>query len=387
MNKHFLHFFLHKSFFWFLFLSILSNIHNLSAQYNLQNLALMNEDKLTHFRYKNLQLFPIIANETFLEKHKNIGNYTVLQEALIRKQVKITEQSYHDKQLEHSEYASISTTLQAESSNDIAEKKLQQNNNTTLSIYDNNVFHQQILEQVEQKSIIDIDLINELLITNISEDTLYLMAGEVIRGGKQDRVVAKDMLVLPKSEKVALPVFCVEKGRWNYKKDAMQPFNEYFHVSSMQIRQAIQQSDNQELIWKVIEKINRKNEVVSKTQAYTELAQSGVFRTQFMDYFGFFKDVFKEQKNVIGLVVVSGNEILGCDLFATPHLFEQKYNSLLYSYCTEAITSGDVPNVERKKVMAYLTEFLGDEQSQELIVKDKGSVFEHQEQKLHITTF
>jgi hypothetical protein len=78
---------------------------------------------------------------------------------------------------------------------------------------------------------------------------------------------------------------------------------------------------------------------------------------------------------------------LGCDLFATPHLFEQQYNNLLYSYCTEAITSGDVPKVERKAVEAYLTEFLGDEQSQELIVKDKGSLFEHQEQKLHITTF
>ena len=387
MNNNFLYFLLLKFFLFPIAVAILLPNQKLLAQYNLQNLSLIDTEEITDFRYKNLQLFPVIANEAFLEKHKNIGNYTVLQEALINKQVKITEQSYSENANNHTEYASISPTLATESSQEIAEQKLQSTNNNLLSIYDNNVLHQQILEQVQQKSIIDIDLINELLITNISKDTLYLMAGEVIRGGKQDRVVANDMLILPKAEKVALPVFCVEKGRWNYKKDAIQPFNEYFHVSSMQIRQAIQQSDNQELIWKVIEKINRKNEVVSKTQAYTELAQSSVFRKQFIDYFSFFKDIFKEKKNVIGLVVVSGNEILGCDLFATSHLFEQKYNSLLHSYCTEAITNGDVPSVERKKVMAYLTEFLGDEQSQELIVKYKGSVFEHQEQKLHITTF
>lgn len=387
MNKYFFYFLLPKNFFFIFCLGILCHAQYLSAQYNLQNLSLIDEAETANFRYKNLQLFPIIANEAFLEKHKNIGNYTVLQEALIKKQVRITEQSYSEQAANQTAYASISPVLEAESSQEIAEQKLQETNNSLLSIYDNNVFHQQILEQTQQKSIIEIDLINELLITNVSEDTLYLMAGEVIRGGKQDRVVANDMLILPKAEKVALPVFCVEKGRWNYKKDAMQPFNEYFHVSSMQIRQAVQQSENQELIWKVIDKINRKNQVVSKTQAYTELAQSGVFRTQFMNYFNYFKGIFAEKKAVIGLVVVSGNEILGCDLFATPHLFEQQYNSLLYSYCTEAITSGDVPNVEKNEVVAYLKEFLGDEQSQELIVKGKGSIFEHQEQKLHITTF
>ncbi|HKK39377.1 MAG TPA: LPP20 family lipoprotein, partial [Cryomorphaceae bacterium] len=61
--------------------------------------------------------------------------------------------------------------------------------------------------------------VNTLLVRNLSTDTLYLMAGEILVGGKQDRVVAEDMLVPPNTGESKLPVYCVEKGRWKYKND------------------------------------------------------------------------------------------------------------------------------------------------------------------------
>ena len=56
--------------------------------------------------------------------------------------------------------------------------------------------------------------VNRLVLVNNSERPLLLLAGEVVTGGKQDRVIGVDRIVPPKSEPVDLSVFCVEPGRW-----------------------------------------------------------------------------------------------------------------------------------------------------------------------------
>ena len=56
--------------------------------------------------------------------------------------------------------------------------------------------------------------VNSLLLINHSARPLVLLAGEIVTGGKQDRVVGKDRIVAPRSEPVDLNVFCVEPGRW-----------------------------------------------------------------------------------------------------------------------------------------------------------------------------
>src|ERR1700740_700969 len=56
--------------------------------------------------------------------------------------------------------------------------------------------------------------VNTLVLVNNSQRPLILLAGEIVTGGKQDRVVGKDRLVPPESDPVDLGVFCVEPHRW-----------------------------------------------------------------------------------------------------------------------------------------------------------------------------
>src|SRR6516165_6229886 len=56
--------------------------------------------------------------------------------------------------------------------------------------------------------------VNRLALLNNSDRPLLLLAGEVVTGGKQDRVIGVDGIVPPKSEPVDFSVFCVEPGRW-----------------------------------------------------------------------------------------------------------------------------------------------------------------------------
>ena len=56
--------------------------------------------------------------------------------------------------------------------------------------------------------------VNRLVLVNNSDRPLLLLAGEVVTGGKQDRVIGLDRIVPPKSGPIDLSVFCVEHGRW-----------------------------------------------------------------------------------------------------------------------------------------------------------------------------
>src|SRR5437870_11842857 len=68
--------------------------------------------------------------------------------------------------------------------------------------------------------------VNQLVLINRSNKPLVLLAGELISGGKQDRVIAKDRIVAPGAEPLPLDVFCVEHGRWRSEE----------HTSELQSR-------------------------------------------------------------------------------------------------------------------------------------------------------
>src|SRR5437879_7695028 len=56
--------------------------------------------------------------------------------------------------------------------------------------------------------------VNQLVLINRSKRPLLLLAGELVSGGKQDRIIGKDRLVPVGSKPLPLDVFCVEHGRW-----------------------------------------------------------------------------------------------------------------------------------------------------------------------------
>ena len=77
----------------FLFISFFCN-----AQYNSNNLKIISngiEDNPSSFNlsfsYGNLRLYPIIANDTFLAEHDNIGDFTLLKDAIEKEKILITE--------------------------------------------------------------------------------------------------------------------------------------------------------------------------------------------------------------------------------------------------------------------------------------------------------
>src|SRR5512138_1867537 len=57
--------------------------------------------------------------------------------------------------------------------------------------------------------------VNQLVASNKGDKSVYLQAGDIVKGGQQDRVLQHDTVLPPNAKQVHLSVFCVESGRWH----------------------------------------------------------------------------------------------------------------------------------------------------------------------------
>lgn len=313
-----------------LLLGLLLPVMLFAQEYSYKTLdfELHDEAKLKSFTYKNLRIYPIKAKTTLKEQTKNYSRYTSLKEALDKKKISITEKEGRGEGAE----------------------------------------------------------VNTLYAQNTSNDTLFLMAGEVIQGGKQDRVIGQDVVIPPKSAKVKLPVYCVEQGRWSEKNSGKQ-FNGYFAVSGMSVRKAVEVSKNQSDVWEKVADGNKKNKVATGTGAYTALSSATDYVKIENEYFNALQPRLAAEKDVIGIIVASGDKVLGCEIFATEQLFRKSADNLLRSCIHEAVTNGRPVNISATTVKKYMDDLLIDQVAQERKINSKGKVFKSEDKKLHITTY
>lgn len=227
--------------------------------------------------------------------------------------------------------------------------------------------------------------VNTLTFENFSDQPIFLMSGEVITGGMQDRVIARDMVVPPRSGRVDIPVFCVEKGRWTGGTKSNKFKN--YHEASMHLRQVIDREQTQGAVWDEIAKENRRDRVRTNTEAYTAHANSPDYIRRENEYLSFFNPKFANKENIVGMVGVTGGVVVGCDLFASPELFYREYNNLIYAYIDEALTFGAPITITDAAVKNYMDNLLTNAVMQERFVRQNGKMFKQGEQIIHITTY
>ena len=303
-------------------------------------LDLKNIDVLT---FKNLRIYPVVAADNFIERNSKTGNYLNLKEALEQGKVKISEKI---RQRDSSEINIIEGSMINRPNREVEARinpPVQQ---------DSGLINQQI--QVQNYDFSSTGQVNTLVIENISQDTVYLMAGDVVKGGKQDRIVGKDVLILPGSKDIDIGVFCVEKGRWHVSGDSSHEFKGYFNVVSNSIRGSVQTEANQSKVWSKVDEITAQNKAMSSTSTYAALENSEEFRKSNDEYVKFFENKFDNSKDVIGFVAVTGDSVLGTDIFCNPELFRKQYRFLIHSYITDAISFGKEVKINNIKVIEYM---------------------------------
>jgi hypothetical protein len=334
------------------------------AQYNSKNLVMESSGSVNKYRFKNLQLYPIHGNSNFFNEVRDNGNYLSLKEGLDSKKVLITEK--------------VDTSARR---NPIQRQRYNQPANRTNNDHTNNPAPQE-----QQQQYVSEGTVNSLFIENVSSDTIMVLAGEVVKGGKQDRVIAQDFLLYPKSGKKDVSVFCVEHGRWS-TTDTTFAFKETSTISCQSVRKAAAVEKQQGKVWENVANVTSKNKASTSTGTYNALENSESYKKELEAYQNHFGNIFNNDPSVIGVVAVSDDSIIGCDMFASNAMFKKYYTNLLNSYATEAITNGKDVKVSYQQVSNYLNSFIASEEKQEEVIKLKGTQLKEGRKKVHISVY
>jgi len=193
--------------------------------------------------------------------------------------------------------------------------------------------------------------VNTLLLINNAKRPLLLLAGEIVTGGKQDRVIGADRIVPAESDPIDLGVFCVEPGRWVAKSEN---FGGFGNLAQPSVRAPAMAAKNQQMVWdsvqesraKVAQNVPAAAPSVNGTTSYasamggTALQKEidGVTAPIERDYRGLLHDL--RDRNAVGVVVAVNGRILWADIFASTDLLDRYWQKLVRSYAAEALSDG-----------------------------------------------
>lgn len=227
--------------------------------------------------------------------------------------------------------------------------------------------------------------VNTLRFRNSSKDTIIIGMGDVVKGGKQDRVIEKDTLIAP-GQTLQVSVYCVESGRWTAGRGGTS-FDTYHSNANNSIRKTIVQEKNQGKVWEKVAQVNTANGTSTNTGTYTAVTQSANYNAQVKEYKDAFLKAISTDSTIVGLVAVTGDKIIGCDIYGTPNLFRSNVANLLNSYISEALFDGKDVTITDQAVAKYLNDLLANEAAQDKLIKDNGRSLKVNGKKIKVTSF
>jgi hypothetical protein len=209
--------------------------------------------------------------------------------------------------------------------------------------------------------------VNTLVLVNNSDKPLLLLAGEIVTGGKQDRVIGKDRIVPAHSDPIDLGVFCVEPGLWTETSTSFKSMGAQMAQPSVR-REAMAKKD-QQAVWDSVRSSSA--ETVEVVAAPTGVNTTSSSIGSVVDSNGLselhgttsYATVMKNKsvqqqvdkiaepvtrqyqsligelraKNAVGVVAAVNGQILWADIFASPQLLERYWPKLVRSYAAEAM--------------------------------------------------
>jgi hypothetical protein len=190
--------------------------------------------------------------------------------------------------------------------------------------------------------------VNSLWVINKSGKKLMLLAGEMVVGGQQDRILQKDGLVPPTKKAVNLDVFCVEHGRWTPKTaqfgapKAAAKSAPMGGIADPSVRGRAQASRDQGQVWAEVDRSLAKNNTTNGTQTYQENLRSAAVQGNVDQYVNAINGKFPLKKAVGAVVVVNG-EIVWMDRFANNQTLRKYWPKLIRSYALEGSSSLNAP--------------------------------------------
>jgi hypothetical protein len=265
--------------------------------------------------------------------------------------------------------------------------------------------------------------VNQLVLVNNSQRPLILLAGEIVTGGKQDRVVAKDRIVPAESDPVDLGVFCVEPHRW---VETSGKFDTHASVMAQpSVRKKAMAEKDQQQVWaevnnaktnmaanakaaaptvnghaggsasgdggghgpvstttETVQVYSNNLRALDATSSYAGARANDVVQKQVQEITEpmqkSYESVIKQlrNQNAVGIVVAVKGRIVWVDIFASGTLLGKYWPKLLQSYAAEALTT---PGERREVKIEEAQKFLANWQARHETVDSEPGLYRQRE--------
>lgn len=175
----------------------------------------------------------------------------------------------------------------------------------------------------------------ELVIENRGKTHVLLLAGEILLGGKQNRVLTEDLLLPPLSGPRAIGVYCVEQGRWAGRT---RDFDTRGSFAAPQLRAKVLERAGQSQVWAEVDRYARRAAAPSATGSYQAIYEKREVKAH-MDEVERGLDA-RAAAGALGAAVFVGRALSGLDLFFEPGLFARQWPKLLRAQALDGYGRG-----------------------------------------------
>jgi hypothetical protein len=200
--------------------------------------------------------------------------------------------------------------------------------------------------------------VSELSIENRSREAIiFLNAGDIVKGGRQDRTIRDDLILETHSGQVPLPSFCVENGRWTKRggEDAANFSANTKVLTSKNLKLAARYGQNQSEVWSgVAEQQTKLNRNLSRLSGETVDTRSAVSSSSLQltlesknldkikkEYLDEFEPLLNGKTDVIGFAYAINGELNSAEVYNNKNLFRALWPKLIDSAVTEAVAECD----------------------------------------------
>jgi ARG/rhodanese/phosphatase superfamily protein len=225
--------------------------------------------------------------------------------------------------------------------------------------------------------------VNELAVENRGEEAVFIQAGDIVKGGKQDRSLTVSLVLPAHSERIPIASFCVEPGRWSQRgrEDVNQFSSAAAAMPSREAKLAMKapapgqnavRSDpasdpshrpaaetqmRQQRVWDYVASINRElssnlsrsgGPMPAPSSLQTAL-EDDKLKTAQQAYIDLLRPAGEKDPDIIGFVFAVNGRVNSGDAYSSNALFRKMWPKLLAASATEAIANrgaGAAPSAE-----------------------------------------
>jgi len=203
-------------------------------------------------------------------------------------------------------------------------------------------------EAMKQKKIVlrETGDVGELSVDNNSTEYVFIMAGDIVKGGRQDRTIGEDIVLAPGAKKVPLKSFCVEQSRWSGRgsESAAVFSSSEKTLNNKALKMAARTERDQSKVWQEVAdyqaKASEKVEAEVKSSASPTSLQLTLehekIKGSVSEYINALQPAFDGKDDILGFAFFINGRISTVETFGNAALFKKLQKKLLEAAASEA---------------------------------------------------